>query len=360
MELNIKKRIYSFDILKIISIITVFVYHIVMDMYQNHPMHNLNIIYDIIIRPNVHLGMLACAVFIMISGATIAFSRRDEKPLKFYKRRLTRVLVPFYIAYIIYFVIKIISLKNIHIFGGIEKWRFIYTIFGVDEYLNAAGIKTFSLGIGEWFLGCIILCYIAYPFLYMAHKKKTVLTFVVMTIYNIIINIYYDMLNTLMPSHFNFLCQVYNFYLGIVVADIISSSNVCSFVDGKWYKQKWILFITIPIFLFLYFFNLQINIPDNFKITVLAAIMLITFNLFEKSFENNFLLVKLISLFSFISYEFFLVHHFVIYQMDYMINYRRLGGVETLIVIVLDFLITILIAIFIKLLSAKIIKLRKY
>ena len=65
-----------------------------MDMYIIHPMHNLKFLETIIIRPNVHLAMLACGVFILISGATLKLNERNESVLSFYKRRLTKILIP--------------------------------------------------------------------------------------------------------------------------------------------------------------------------------------------------------------------------------------------------------------------------
>ncbi len=377
-----KNRIYCFDLLKLFSILYVFVYHIFMDMYVIHPMHNLKLIEDLTIRPNMHFAMIACGLFIFISGATITYSNknRDVKPIEFYKKRLTRVLIPFYIAYIIYFVIKVISLKNIHIYGGVPKWQFIWTILGIDEYLNACGIKTFSLGIGEWFLGCIIFCYLAYPFLFKAHKKNKIVTFVVMTICYIALNVNYNKFNFVIPSHMNFLCQVYNFYLGIVFADIASSANVVRpcvgaspfvrasyaspfvrasyaspfvrasyaspFVRASYASPKtiWLLILTIPTILFFYMYKLVINIPDNFKTTIVVVAIIISFYIFEDAISQNKFLNKTIPIFSKISYEFFLVHHFVIYQVDFMLNYQRLSGISTLIVIIIDFVLTILIA----------------
>ena len=359
----VKKRIYCFDLLKLFSIFYVFVYHIYMDMYVIHPMHNLKLIEDVTIRPNMHFAMIACGLFIFISGATITFSNinRDINPMEFYKKRLTRVLIPFYIAYIIYFIIKVITLKNIHIYGGVHKWQFIWTILGLDEYLNASGIKTFSLGVGEWFLGCIILCYIVYPFLYKINKKNKVLTFVFMTIYYVVLNINYNKFNFIIPSHMNFLCQVYNFYLGILFVSIIcDSENVRAnheAVGAKYCEPVWLLIITLPIISFFYFCKSVINIPDNFKTTIVVISIIITFYIFENAIANNNLLKRVIPLFNTISYEFFLVHHFVIYQIDFMLNYRKLSGVETLIVIVVDLLMTILLATMVNKISKQIVRL---
>ena len=320
-----------------------------------HPMHNLKLIGDVTIRPNMHFAMIACGLFILISGATITYSNinRDIKVIEFYKKRLLRVLIPFYVAYIIYFIIKVITLKNIHIYGGVPKWNIIWTICGMDEYLNAAGFKTFSLGIGEWFLGCIILCYLVYPFLYRVHKKNPIITFVVMTSCYIVLNLNYTRLGFVIPSHMNFLSQVYNFYLGIVLARIAYTilDNDSNNGRVKLYGSKWLLILTIPILLFFYFYKSIINIPDNFKTTLVVLSIAISFYLLEEKIAENKVICKITNYFNNISYEFFLVHHFVIYQIDYMVNYRRVSGVETLTIIILDFILTIIIAIIVKRIS---------
>lgn len=320
-----------------------------------HPMHNLKLIGDVTIRPNMHFAMIACGLFILISGTTITYSNinRDIKVIEFYKKRLLRVLIPFYVAYIIYFIIKVITLKNIHIYGGVPKWNIIWTICGMDEYLNAAGFKTFSLGIGEWFLGCIILCYLVYPFLYKAHKKNPIITFVVMISYYIVLNLNYTKLGFVIPSHMNFLSQVYNFYLGIVLARVayIILDNDSNNGRVKLYGSKWLLILTIPIFLYFYFYKPIINIPDNFKTTLVVLSIAISFYLLEGKNSSNKVICNITNYFNNISYEFFLVHHFVIYQIDYMVNYRRVSGVETLTIIILDFILTIIIAIIVKRIS---------
>ena len=160
-----------------------------MDLYAIHPMHDLQILEVLIVRPNMNLGMIACALFIFISGATLALSKREEGVFTFYKKRLVRVLIPFYIAYIICFIIRVFNNGTVHIFGGVPKWKFIFTIIGLDEYLNACGIPTHTLGVGEWFLGCIILCYIFYPLIKYLHKKYPIATFALMTLYFVVINV---------------------------------------------------------------------------------------------------------------------------------------------------------------------------
>lgn len=321
-----------------------------MDLYIVHPMHNLKFVETLMIRPNMNFAMVACGLFILISGATISINKRNEGIIEFYKKRLLRVLIPFYIAYIIYFIIKVFTNHTIFIFGGVPKWRFIFTIFGMDEYLSANGIRTFSLGVGEWFLGCIILCYLVYPLLYKVHKKNRLVTFILMTIYYVLINLNYDKFNFKIVSYMNFLCQIYNFYLGIAIADTGMLKKI----------KKWSLAVTIPIILFFYFCSVNIPMPDNFKTTIVIVSLLITFYQFEDLLSNSVILKKVIMIFNEISLEIFLVHHFIIYQVDYMLGYRRLSGVETLAVIIGNFILTILLSIIVKKISSIIlVKIRR-
>ena len=76
---NANSRIYVFDLIKLLSIFCVFIYHIVMDVYIVHPMYNLKFLYTLIDRKNVHLAMISCTLFIMISGITITLNYKNEK-----------------------------------------------------------------------------------------------------------------------------------------------------------------------------------------------------------------------------------------------------------------------------------------
>lgn len=320
----------------------VFAHHIMTDMYVLHPMHNLKFVEDIVCGLNVNIALMATATFVMLSGATLALSGREVEPLSFYKKRLIRVLIPFYIAYIIYFFIRIVNQGTFRIFGGIPKWRFIFTIIGMDEYISAHGIRTFTLGVGEWFLGCIIICYLIYPFLYKVHRKFPIVTFIFMTVFNIVVNKYYDLLHLQIASYMNVVCQIYNFYLGIVLID----KKILSKISKK------SLFFTIPVLFTLFVFKLPIYM--NIKVTIAIAMVYITFYAFEDFISSIKPLVPCILFFNKISLEIFLVHHFIIYQVDYMIGYKRVGGVATLCIIILDLTLTILVSLFVEFLSRKV------
>ena len=224
-----------------------------------------------------------------------------------------------------------------------------------------------------------------------------------MTVCYIALNINYSKFNFTIPSHMNFLCQVYNFYLGIVFVNIAVGANVirpCIGADanrinvgadanrinvgadatstnvgadansinvgasyaspgyGNNRNSIWLLIFAIPTILFFYFYKQIINIPDNFKTTIVVVAIIISFYIFENVIANNEVLKNIINKFNNISYEFFLVHHFIIYQVDFMLNYQRLDGMTTLGVIIIDLLLTIIFAIIVNIISKQVYKIK--
>lgn len=343
-------RLYFIDLIKILSVLAIFITHYLMDIGIINNMFNVDILYSFINRPNIHLGMLGCSLFIISSGYGLSVycekkydgKLNKEEIFAFYKSRLTRVLIPFYFAYIIYFIIKVINQKTIFMFGGVPKWRLIFTILGVDEYVSANGIRTFTIGIGEWYLGCLILCYFIFPLLYYLIKKIPKLSFCLMTIYFAITPYFIDKF-TIVP-HMNFLVQIYNFYLGMLL-----------FHTGLLFKKsKWMFFVSLLIFIFVYLYLPKINIYYIFICTTCSIAIFIIFSFLEENLKNNNVMTSFINIFNKYSYEFFLCHHFVIYQVNFMLNYRTINRITFIILFVIDFILTLLFSFSIHTLSTKI------
>lgn len=338
------RKIYL-DVLKFISIFIVFIYHIVMDNYVVHDMVDLSLIFSFINRPNVHLAMLACSLFIMISGTTLCLSQDKKKLsyLDFIKNRFLRILIPFYISYIIYYIIKCINVMHINPFYGqpIPRWRFIFTVLGMDEYVSANGIATYSLGIGEWFLGCIILCYLVFILIYNLNKKYKFQMFIIFTLYYILICMNYDKLPFRIAAHMNFFCQIYNFYMGINLSDT-------KIIDK--YK-KILLPLSILIILFIYNYQNVLPIHINICVSLMTLSMFVLFYYLNDYFTNNNMINKFINVFNKYSYEFFLTHHFVIYQINYILNYKRISYLEMFIIFILDIILTCIFAYTVNILS---------
>ena len=351
-----RNRYYFIDLIKIVSIFIIFVTHYLMDIGLLHNMFDVNKMYSFIDRPNIHLGMLACSLFIICSG--FGLSVYSEKKyngninhtniLSFYKNRLSRVLIPFYISYLVYFIISATNLGTIFMFGGLPKWKIIYTIFGIDEYVSANGIKTFSLGVGEWYLGCLILCYLAFPLIYNLSKKMPKITFCLMTIYFLITPLFIN--NFFIVPHMNFLIQIYNFYLGILLynSGILNNKNRLLFV------------LSLVLILFIYIYPTKINIYYIFICSFCSICCFILYSFFEKYLVESNGFKLFITIFNKYSYEFFLCHHFVIYQVNYLLKYRLLSKFEFVYLFLIDFIITMLFAFSINLIAKKIFSLKLF
>lgn len=352
MNNKVKKRIYSFDLLKYIAIVIIFVYHLGTDMYIFHPMRNLKSVLELIFRPNltyqnIHMAMVACALFIFISGATIAMNYRNESLIDFYKKRIFKLLIPFYFVYIGWILVRIVNARTFYAFPefeNVESYRFIYTILGLDQYLASFGVKTFAIGAGEWFLGCIILCYMSFPFLYKIEKNNPKIVFIFMTLFNLFINIFYNRFNLGPTNHLNFLCQIYNFYLGIALIN----NRILDKINKKF------VILSVIIISILYFNKIYITfLPSNFFVTLFTLASVIIAYYFENNIRKNEKLTNFLIEFNKISLEIFLVHHFVIYEVDLLLRYRRLNWIAFLIVVMIDILLTIILSKILKLFSGK-------
>ena len=329
-----KDRIIALDILKVICVFIVFVYHFYMDVDYVHDMYELSTIKNIIIRPNMHFALIACALFMMVSGATLKLNY-NENIIEFYKKRLLRVLVPFYIAYFIAFCIKCANLNSTHIFNAsIPKINLLYTVFGMDEYMMSGGVQTFTLGVGEWFLGCIMICYLLFPLIYYMDKNCSYVLFIIFTAYYIFVNVYYESFNYIMPQHFTILCQIYHFYLGIYLMDKEFLDNINYFI---------VLLMCI-IVVYTYKSLTQYDLIDNFKTTIVVSAIFIIFMKLNKLFDKINVLKTISNISSNLSFEFFLIHHVVIYETDILLRFMKLNIEQVVCLFIFELLFTIFLA----------------
>lgn len=154
------KRIRYFDLLRCTCFCFIIFYHLLFQLYLSGicPVERLNPLFS---NSNMHLATLGVAVFFMLSGASLSYTAKENFSLaKYYKKRFLRILIPFYILYIVYFLFLLFQSHSVHnIFPeGIPAWRIVFTFLGMDSWVSMHGISTFSLTIGEWFLGCLFCC----------------------------------------------------------------------------------------------------------------------------------------------------------------------------------------------------------
>ncbi len=104
------------------------------------------------------MGYAGVDVFLLLSGLGLYYSmERDSVPLRFYQKRALRVLLPYLLAALVY-----------------EGSRCLLGLQGLGASLrNLTFVSLFRDGdLSNWFVAFILLCYLAYPFLYRVVKSK--------------------------------------------------------------------------------------------------------------------------------------------------------------------------------------------
>lgn len=352
-------RIHYYDLLRSICVCMIVYYHMVVQLI-------LSVIYDVPrISPfyenaNMHIATLGVAVFFMLSGASLAYTtpdNGDKKSIKeeitwaitFYKKRLIKLLIPYYISNLGYFAF--LFWRN-HGFEGIypceiPAWRIIFSFMGVDTWLSSLGARTFSLSIGEWFLGCLIIMYGLFPLLRkLMHWNRYLFLGLFTGIYVfMILSRPWDM-----AIHVNLLVKLFEFVLGMYLGSCCRSF------------RKPIGCAAVLILLFAILSPYSVPLHYGFKITITALALWIAASFTEpylcRMYDNPASVWKrIIDTVSSYSYEVFLVHHIVIYKVtprfaNLICQHQKIVFVMFLLEIVL----TCILAFILKKLSSPIIR----
>lgn len=335
------KRIKYYDLLRVICFCFIIFYHILIQLSQLGicTYEQLSIYFE---NSNMHIATLAVAVFFMLSGAGLAYSTKKELKLKeFYKKRFLRILIPFYVVSILCFLFR--AIKNKSVMGiipvGFPRLRIIYTFLGMDEWITMHGIRTFSQGIGEWFLGALIILYLLFPlFRYFIIKNKRLFLTVATCVYIYVIYNYYS---SVVPMHMSLILKGYEFILGMYFGMFLTEP-----------KSKWMI-ISVPTVVFFFTCPKALEINQALMITILAVAFFVSFSYFEPWLNKND--VKIFDRLGKYSYELFLVHHKVIYVITpYACGYMN-GKLSILLLFVVLILVMIIFTFIVNSISKRII-----
>lgn len=335
------KRIRYFDLLRCISFIFIIFYHMMVQL-QLSEIYTPEKVAPFFTNDNMHIATLGVAVFFILSGASLMYTTKDNFNIKdFYKKRFFKILVPYYITVVLYFIFIAIMNKGIHgIFTpGIAKWRVIFSFMGIDTWLSMYGIPTFSLGIGEWFLGCIIILYLLFPlFRYLMINSKKAFFICATCLYLIIIYNYHSDV----AMHVNILVKGYEFVLGMFLGYTCLE-----------FKEKW-SYVTIPVVVFFFTSSTAVGINYALKITLLAVAFWISISYLENFLnKKKFRLMNIISNYS---YEVFLVHHVIIYTITAKAKPYLRGPWSVILMFIIQLICMVVGAVVLKYISTKLTK----
>ena len=174
-KMTSRQKIFIFDYIRIISAFFVFLFH--------SNLH-LGISYGII-TPFISVGAIFMTAFFMLSGASLAYNYESKELLtyseyiKFIKKRIISIY-PGYLVLIVLFFVKLLITKNFQL--GIVQHIVILPI--ELSLLQSVFGNSYSVlhNSGTWFISCILLCYLLFPFLcklIMQLEIKQLLTIII-------------------------------------------------------------------------------------------------------------------------------------------------------------------------------------
>ncbi|HRI59606.1 MAG TPA: acyltransferase, partial [Saprospiraceae bacterium] len=110
-----------------------------------------------VLQQGIIFGGTGVHLFFLLSGFGLGLSRFSGSPLQFYRRRLTKVWLPYVLALTISLLAAI--------FFGLFPDRFDAWLAGVGLYQMFSERYIESFGGHFWFISAIIQFYLAYPVL---------------------------------------------------------------------------------------------------------------------------------------------------------------------------------------------------
>ncbi len=157
-----QERLFYLDVIRAVCALMIVVYHFPLAISQ--PVDFFHSF------ANGSFGMIAVYSFFMVSGAALMHRYREEENFsvrKFYKKRFFSIYPLFWIAYVLAFFWVFWQLREIY--RVVPTYAIIWSVIGMDGWL-ANLTPTFYM-VGEWFLGSIIMLYLAFPVLRAAYRR---------------------------------------------------------------------------------------------------------------------------------------------------------------------------------------------
>lgn len=278
---------YSVKMVRIISTFMIFLCHTVF-------------LFGDVIGLSAQFFNIAVTVFFFISAYLFSLREKIGGVLCWYKRRLVRIIVPYYILHIVLIVLYLIFGKEINVYNWITN---LFIVSGITE--------TPVSGTGHmWFISAILICYIVTPLLYRIREnnKSFILFLLMLFVLYVFIAIYLkDIIGTYFISVFEYILAFF------VLKKYINKINPK--------KADIIGFIVLIIgcLLKIVFVKCFDNTILYLKFLVQLCSVLIGFGIFTTIYFftiNNYKFFKkfykVVSFLDGFSYEFYLVHMILI------------------------------------------------
>ncbi|WEV72339.1 acyltransferase [Bifidobacterium sp. ESL0790] len=325
-----KPRLFYLDWVRALSVILIVITHFdntypsVRHIFFNTPF-------------GIYIGDLGVSQFFIISGAALMYNYEDSEHLNlkiFYWKRFKSIYPMFWIAFIIANIYLLLTMGS-GIVNKAPKWTILLSAIGMDGYLANTGLSTFYT-LGEWFLGFIIIFYVAFPILRIGVKKHPWITgIIVLALYaaTLLINIPLHgmpkalLLTTRLPE---ILFGMYFVRFMKQIPHVVGISSIALLVLQQIFKP----------------------VRGNLAVTLIGICFFLTL-VWLSHWLNKQPIRKVIGSLSKYSYAIFLVHHQVIIQVFSVVHPETLGLTSAFVLFFADFVIIMALSVALQKLNGK-------
>ena len=243
--MSLKKRLLFIDVLKIIGVGCVLLWHL---FYNTN-----NLVWFLPLYGMIHLGGIGVILFLIASGAALTYNQYNFNGVKniliFYYKRLARVYPAMWLTILFTFLVLPSFFKETNYEKLLEE------LTGFYYYFNKA-IPTINSSL--WFIGLIVILYILYPLLYYIIREYRPYGFIVIFTISMATHVYlyknpgffgYDNL-----FYFGVIPNLWAFSLGIFVMSINlypkfeSKNNIIKELSNLSFYIYLLQFLIIPLY----------------------------------------------------------------------------------------------------------------
>ncbi|WP_315072959.1 acyltransferase [uncultured Clostridium sp.] len=287
-----REKMFCFDLIRVLSTFLIVCCHFSVAFSQ----YNISGFSNYLLNfANSDSGKLGVYLFFMISGSTLIYNYQGDEfsILQFYKKRWIRIFPLFYLAWILFYFIKVMEVKNFLFNGSITRFR--WTIMGIDYYVGGM-YPTYAI-VGEWFTGAIIVIYVIFPLLRLLYKHSLLyyITSIVLYILYLVNFFIFPLPHTTNVE--TVFVDIFYFWVGMVLIK-----------ERESLKNIPIYLLIIPLVPLLIVKN-QYSITTN-SLIISIIIYILCMRVYNGEVLESNIVFKFISKYS---YAIYLTHHQIIY-----------------------------------------------
>ena len=320
-----KKRVTSLDLIRLFSCLCVTLVHFNAQISGYNPetlfTYPNSIIPNFYWEGRIYLGSIGVSLFFMLSGSTLMLTYKPGNIFAYYKKKIKNIFPMFWIAFAAATIFDFFYNKAM---PADNPLFLLLSITGLDGYLFTLGWIPFAFyKVGEWFLGCILILYLLFPFLHLCVEKKPFFT----TLISLIL---YWFLTTLGVDSKVFLMRIPEVLLGMLFIKYDMEEKPLTIVAA-----------TSGVFLAAWF--LRNHIDANTLCIAFCSTLFAIIAASSKLIKSE-KVKKCFADFAALTYPIFLVHHWIIQKMVQGFYLPALPKRSVIMMLIVYFAITLIAA----------------